>query len=121
MISVETGISYSMQGMQRTRVTKEGLSVTTTITNYNIDYLIVPVYLKENFTNFYAKIGPYGAYPINAIEKWKKSVNTSGVITETPGSNIEFQKSIACDLLIKLLYDKMWALKKSLVFVFIRK
>lgn len=94
MISIETGISYSMQGMQRTRITKEGLSVFTTKTKYNIDYLVIPVYLKENFTNFYAKIGPYGAYPINAMENWEISENKSGVITNTKGSNLDFQKSI---------------------------
>ncbi|RLD76793.1 MAG: hypothetical protein DRJ10_12995, partial [Bacteroidetes bacterium] len=94
LISLETGVSYSMQGMQRTRVDKEGLAVTTTKTNYNIDYLVVPVYLKENFTSFYAKIGPYGAYPINAIEKWHKTVSTSGVVEETNDTNPEFQSSI---------------------------
>jgi len=94
MLSIETGISYSMQGMQRTTITKEDLVVLTTKTKYNIDYVLVPVYIKENFTNFYAKIGPYGAYPINAMEKWEKSENKSGVVTETKGTNLDFQKSI---------------------------
>ena len=94
MISIETGISYSMQGMQRTRITRGDILVTTTKTNYNIDYFLVPIYLKENFTNFYAKIGPYGAYMANATERWEISENKSGVITNTKGSNLDFQKSI---------------------------
>lgn len=94
MLTIETGISYSMQGMQRTRITKEDLSVYTTKTKYKIDYIVVPVYIKENFTNFYAKMGPYGAYLANAQEQWEKTENASGVITETKGSNIEFQESV---------------------------
>ncbi|RLD81904.1 MAG: hypothetical protein DRJ10_05615 [Bacteroidetes bacterium] len=94
IITIETGFSYSMQGMQRTKIVKDGLSVYTTKTNYNVDYLVVPFYLKENFTNFYAKIGPYGAYLVNAVEKWEKIENTSGAIKETKGLNLEFQESI---------------------------
>ncbi|MEN8121974.1 MAG: porin family protein [Bacteroidota bacterium] len=94
MLTIETGVSFSMQGMQRTRIIKEDLSVFNTKTKYNLDYLVVPVYLKENFTNFYAKIGPYGAYLANAQEKWETTENTSGVITEKNGTNLEFQESL---------------------------
>ncbi|RLD68754.1 MAG: hypothetical protein DRI95_02030 [Bacteroidetes bacterium] len=94
ILTLETGIAYSMQGMQRTRITREDLSVYTTETNYKIDYLIVPVYLKENFTNFYAKMGPYGAYLANAQELWEKTENASGLITNTKGSNLDFKESI---------------------------
>lgn len=95
ILTLETGIAYSLQGMQRTRLTRENLSVSTTKTNYKLDYLFVPVYLKENFTNFYAKMGPYGAYLANGRELWEKTENASGLITNTTGSNLDFQESIS--------------------------
>lgn len=94
IISVETGISYAMQGMTRKRVTQDGLSVITTTTDYKLDYIQVPVYLKENFTNFYGKIGAYGAYAVNAVENWEKSESKYGVITNTKDINVDFPKSI---------------------------
>ena len=94
LVTIETGIAYSMQGMKRTSILREDNLVTTTESNIKVDYLLVPVYLKENFTNFYAKIGPYGAYLANATEKWEKSETTSGIITDTKGSTIDFQKSL---------------------------
>jgi len=94
MLTIETGVSYSMQGMQRTRTIQDDISVTKTVTNYNIDYIIVPVYLKENFTNFYAKIGPYGAYPINPVEKWEQSVSVAGEVTTTKDTNPDFKEAI---------------------------
>lgn len=94
MLTIETGIAYSMQGMQRTRTVQDDISVTKTVTNYHVDYLVVPVYLKENFTNFYAKIGPYGAYPVNPVEKWDQSVRVAGVTTTTKGTNPNFKDAI---------------------------
>lgn len=94
LLTIETGVAYSMQGMKRTRIVKDDVSITKTVTKYNVDYLIVPVYLKENFTNFYAKIGPYGAYPINPVENWEESVSVAGVTTTTKGTNLEFKNEI---------------------------
>jgi len=94
ILTIETGVAYSMQGMQRTRTIQDDISVTKTVTNYNIDYIIVPVYLKENFTNFYAKVGPYGAYPINPIEKWEQSVSVAGEVTTTKDTNLDFKEAI---------------------------
>ncbi|MCF6239989.1 MAG: PorT family protein [Bacteroidales bacterium] len=94
ILIIETGISYSMQGMQRTRIEKTPTSVFTTDTKYQLDYVVVPVYVMENFEDFYAKIGPYGAYAVSAVEKWEMSENTAGVITNTSGTNLEFPGQI---------------------------
>ncbi len=94
ILIIETGISYSMQGMQRTRIEKTPTSVFTTDTKYQLDYVVVPVYVMENFENFYAKLGPYGAYALTAVEKWKMTENTAGVITNTSGTNLEFPSQI---------------------------
>ena len=94
MLIIETGISYSMQGMKRTHIEKTTESLITTKTNYNLDYVVVPVYILENFEDFYAKIGPYGAYAVSPILRWSKSVNTAGVITETKGTDLDFLKNI---------------------------
>ncbi len=94
ILIIETGISYSMQGMQRTRIEKTPTSVFTTDTKYQLDYVVVPVYVMENFENFYAKLGPYGAYAVSAVEKWDMLENTAGVITNTSGTNLEFPNQI---------------------------
>ena len=94
ILIIETGISYSMQGMQRTRIEKTPESVFTTKTKYQIDYVVVPIYIMENFEDFYAKIGPYGAYAVSPVEKWELTENRAGVITTTSGTNQDFNNQI---------------------------
>lgn len=94
ILIIETGISYSMQGMNRTKIEKTPESVFTTDTKYQLDYVVVPVYVMENFEDFYAKLGPYGAYALNTVEKWKMIENTAGIITNTSGTNSEFPNQI---------------------------
>ncbi len=94
ILIIETGISYSMQGMQRTRIEKTPTSVFTTDTKYQLDYVVIPIYVMENFEDFYAKLGPYGAYAVSAVEKWEMNENTAGVITNTSGTNLEFPNQI---------------------------
>jgi len=94
ILIIETGLSYSMQGMNRTKYEKTPESIITTKTKYQLDYVVLPVYVMENFENFYAKIGPYGAYAVSPVEKWEKSVNLAGVITETSGTNLDFSDQI---------------------------
>ena len=95
MISIETGIAYSMQGMKRTQFDRETTYVSTTTTKYQLDYFVVPLYLKENFTNFYAKIGPYGAFLASGVEKWDRTENALGEITNTSGINSDFGSTIS--------------------------
>jgi hypothetical protein len=75
ILSLETGIGISQQGMKHIKVVENVASKTTTTTQNKLDYIFIPVYLRENLTDFYTKIGPYAAYNINAKSKWK-SVET---------------------------------------------
>lgn len=95
-IALETGLSYSPQGMKHMTEypDPDGIhSHTLHITN-KLDYFVLPIYLKENFTNIYTKIGPYGAYLFNASSTIKDELTKSfQVVKTTPGTNEEFAEN----------------------------
>lgn len=69
IVSLETGLALSPQGMRHEK-TVDGTAATDIIKVKNkLNYVVLPIYLKENFNNFYTKIGPYGAYLINVSSK----------------------------------------------------
>jgi len=95
ILSIETGLALSQQGMKHIKIVDNTASRTTTTTINKLDYLIVPVYLRENMTNFYTKIGPYAAYNINAKSTWKSQETQSyRVIKEDSGSNTDFEQNV---------------------------
>lgn len=95
-ISLETGVSYSPQGMKHMYEYPDPDGIhnhTLHITN-KIDYFVMPIYLKENFTNIYTKIGPYGAYLFNATSEIKDEKTKSFQIVETDNTtNEEFSEN----------------------------
>lgn len=94
IVSIETGLGFSQQGMNHTRIIEELASQTTTKISNKLDYLILPIYLKENLTNFYTKIGPYAAYLVNVQSTYKSTViNTNQTLPEVSGTNEEFVKN----------------------------
>jgi hypothetical protein len=72
IVSLETGLAVSQQGMTHIKYINNIGSRTTLTVKNKLDYILVPIYLKENLTNFYTKLGPYGAYLINASSQWHK-------------------------------------------------
>lgn len=92
--SIETGLGISQQGMNHTRIIEELASQTTTKVQNKLDYLILPIYLKENFTNFYTKLGPYGAYLVNVqSENTSVTINANQTMPEEKSTNEEFVKN----------------------------
>jgi hypothetical protein len=91
IVSIETGLAYSQQGMNHTLITNDISSTHTRNIKNKLDYIILPIYLKENLTNFYTKLGPYGAYLINVESSWKEVEERPGqVLNDTIGTNDEF-------------------------------
>jgi hypothetical protein len=94
-ISIESGIGISQQGMRHTKIEEaitNGIATkaTTEIKN-KLDYLVVPLYLKENFQNAYTKFGVYGGYLLNVKSDYSKIVEQSGIAGDTEtGSNEDF-------------------------------
>jgi hypothetical protein len=69
IMSVETGLAISQQGMNHIKL-YDSLTYSNELSVKNrLNYIYVPIYLKENMTNFYTKIGPYAGYLISAKSK----------------------------------------------------
>ncbi len=80
--------------MNHTRIIQDLASQTTTKIKNKLDYLIFPIYLKENLTNFYTKIGPFAAYLVNVQSTYKSTIiNANQTLPEVSGSNEEFVKN----------------------------
>lgn len=96
IVSIETGLAYSMQGAKHeTTYTEIGLSTKMTVHD-KLNYVVLPVYLKENYSNFYTKIGPYGAYLLSAEQKWKKEETSANVfVKDTTGYNLDFANNVS--------------------------
>ncbi len=90
-ISLESGIGISQQGMRHTRIV-EGLATrTTTEVKNKLDYLVIPLYLKENFQNVYTKFGVYGGYLLNVKSDYTEVTETAGSAgTGISGTNEDF-------------------------------
>ncbi len=90
-ISLESGIGISQQGMRHKKIEESLATKTTTEIKNKLDYLVIPLYLKENFQNAYTKIGVYGGYLLSVKSDYSKTVEQAGVLgaTET-GSNEDF-------------------------------
>jgi hypothetical protein len=59
-----------------------------------LSYLILPVYLKENYSGFYTKLGPYAAYRLSALSTWTNTESKANVfVAETNGTNDDFEKN----------------------------
>ena len=87
-ISLETGIGISQHGMRHTRVIEDIATKTTTEVENKLDYIVMPIYLKENFSNVYTKFGVYGGYLINVKSDWKSVTEQSGqALPAEKGSN----------------------------------
>jgi hypothetical protein len=94
IVSVETGLAISQQGMNHTRITNDIASRNTLTVHNRLDYVYIPIYLKENFTNFYTKLGPYGAYLVNVKSRWKNVEEQSyKVISEDSGIDEDFAQN----------------------------
>ncbi len=81
-ISIETGIGVSQMGM-RHKTFREDLALARTVKIKNIlDYAVMPLYVKENFSSIYTKFGIYGAYLLNAQSKLKIQETKLGVVQD---------------------------------------
>jgi len=90
-ISLETGLGISQQGMKHTRITDSIASRTTLNVKNKLDYLVIPIYLKENFGNVYTKFGVYGAYLINVKSDWTSTkVQAGKTLPSQSGTNEDF-------------------------------
>ena len=90
-ISLETGLGISQQGMSHTRTTDSIATKTTLNVKNKLDYLVMPIYLKENFGNVYTKFGVYGAYLINVKSDWSSVKKSAGTTQpELIGTNEDF-------------------------------
>jgi hypothetical protein len=69
LLSIETGLAISQQGMNHVRYFDSLLYKNKLTVHNRLDYIYVPIYLKENLSNFYTKLGPYVGYLINAKSK----------------------------------------------------
>ena len=96
IVSIETGLGISQQG-NRTVADIDSLTWTNTRTTRNkINYLLFPVYLKENYSNFYTKIGPYLALLTSATSEYT-NVETKGTVQfrpSTSGNNKKFEENV---------------------------
>jgi len=98
IVSLETGLGYASKGMNHKSLLADTGATNILRVKNKLNYLIVPVYLKENFTNFYTKIGPYGAYLLSAKSLWKNVEERAGVLQTTTGEYEDFQDDL-------LMYD----------------
>ncbi|MBN1252659.1 MAG: PorT family protein [Bacteroidales bacterium] len=94
IVSLETGIEYANKGMHFESVIPALGSTNTIKVKYHLDYVVLPVYIKENFTNFYTKIGPYAAYLINSKSSWENTQEKGGIYTVTTGVDETFQDDL---------------------------
>jgi len=96
ILSIETGLAVSQQGMKHIKTVDNVSSETTTTTWNKLDYIFVPIYLRENLSNFYTKIGPFGAYNISAKSKWRKEETRSFQLIGEPkeGYDINYQENV---------------------------
>ncbi len=94
IVSLETGIEYSNKGMHHKSVLADTGATNTLSVRNHLDYITIPIYIKENLTNFYTKIGPYGSYLINARSLWKNIEERAGILKETNGEYKDFLQEI---------------------------
>ena len=94
IVSLETGVGFASKGMRHQSLLADTGATNTLKVNNQLNYIVVPVYLKENFTNFYTKIGPYGAYLVSAKSSWENIEEKAGVLTTTSDDYEDFQKNI---------------------------
>ncbi len=93
-ISLETGLGISQQGMKHTIITESIASKTTLDVKNKLDYLVMPLLLKENFGNVYTKFGVYGGYLINVKSEWESVEEKSGQsMPMESGTNEEFAEN----------------------------
>jgi hypothetical protein len=91
IVSIETGLAISQQGMNHIEIIDDLSFRNTKTINNQLDYIYIPLYIKENFNNFYTKIGPYGAYLIHAKSKWRNEQSQAfTVINVTEGFDEQF-------------------------------
>ena len=97
IVSIETGLRLSQQGNTTINVI-DSISWTNTKTTHNkLNYIIFPLYLKENYSNFYTKIGPYAAYLLNAESRWA-NIETKGPTQIKPdysGNDKKFEENVS--------------------------
>jgi len=96
ILSIETGLAVSQQGMKHIKTVDNLTSQTTTTTWNKLDYIFVPIYLRENLTNFYTKIGPYAAYNISAKSKRRKEEIRSFQLVGEPKEDydVKYQENV---------------------------
>ncbi len=88
-MSIETGLGISQTGMKH-ETFSEDLARSKRVKIKNIlDYVVLPLYLKENFSSVYTKFGIYAGYLLNAqskltIIKAEKGVELAPVDSEDP-------------------------------------
>jgi hypothetical protein len=96
IVSIETGIALSQQGNSYVK-SYDSISYTNTKTTHNkLNYIIFPIYLKENYSNFYTKIGPYAAMLTSAKSEYS-IVETKSTIQFKPtisGNNKKFEDNV---------------------------
>ncbi len=80
IVSIETGLCYSQQGANHVKTTTTIGYKTETKYRDKLNYLVLPIYLKENYSNFYTKIGPYAAYLLSAEQKMKIQETKANVL-----------------------------------------
>ena len=66
ILSLESGAAISQQGMSHIKyIDNIGYRTKLTVKN-KLNYIFMPVYLREDLTDFYTKIGPYVGYLFSA-------------------------------------------------------
>ncbi len=81
-MSLETGVGISQMGMKY-KTHSEGIGTLKDVEIKNsLDYVVMPLYLKENFSGMYTKFGLYGAYLLNAQSKITTTETKFGEIQE---------------------------------------
>ncbi len=93
-MSIETGVGLSQMGMKHKVYSEDvAMSKETKIKNM-LDYVVVPLYLKENFSSIYTKFGVYGAYLINVKSKLTTTETKLGEVQEpVKSTDEEFAKN----------------------------
>lgn len=92
--SLEFGVIYSQQGMKYSNTDATfGTRTVKEVVN-NVDYLVVPIFLKQSWGDFYVKGGVFGGYLMNSKSSWTNTVNTGTGSTQTSGTNSDFQSNL---------------------------
>lgn len=81
-ISIETGAGVSQMGMRHKITTESLASYKIVEIKNNLDYAVVPLYIKENFSSIYTKFGIYGSYLLNAQSKLSTTESKQGVLQD---------------------------------------